>query len=49
MDQTLERWLRCKATEAAMFKDRTTRERITHEKTDELYADPVQLTLEYIT
>ncbi|KAF2187477.1 homoaconitase-like protein [Zopfia rhizophila CBS 207.26] len=42
MDQTLERWLRCKATEAAMFKDRTTRERITHEKIDELYADPVQ-------
>src|SRR5438034_196439 len=25
-----------------MFKDRTTRERITHEKIDELYADPVR-------
>ncbi|KAK4114058.1 homoaconitase [Canariomyces notabilis] len=42
IDQTLERWLRYKATEAAMFPDRTTRERITHEKIDELYANPVQ-------
>ncbi|KAI9764467.1 MAG: mitochondrial Homoaconitase [Geoglossum umbratile] len=42
IDRTLERWLRYKATEAAMFEDRTTRERITHEKIDELYADPVQ-------
>ncbi|RYC55273.1 hypothetical protein CHU98_g10933 [Xylaria longipes] len=40
--RTLERWLRYKATEAAMFTDRTTKERITHEKVDELYADPVQ-------
>ncbi|KAJ4307570.1 mitochondrial Homoaconitase [Fusarium piperis] len=39
IDETLKRWLRYKATEAA---DRTTRERITHEKVDELYADPVQ-------
>ncbi|KUI54487.1 Homoaconitase, mitochondrial [Cytospora mali] len=42
IDQTLERWLRYKATEAAMFPDRTTRERITHEKIDELYANPVR-------
>lgn len=42
MDQTLKRWLRYKATEAAMFPDRTTKERITHEKIDELYANPVQ-------
>ncbi|TQN71084.1 Homoaconitase [Colletotrichum shisoi] len=42
MDQTLKRWLRFKATEAAMFPDRTTKERITHEKIDELYANPVQ-------
>ncbi|OJD11098.1 homoaconitase [Emergomyces pasteurianus Ep9510] len=42
MDRTLERWLRYKATEAAMFEDRTTRERITHEKIDALYANPVQ-------
>ncbi|KAI8953438.1 homoaconitase-like protein [Xylaria longipes] len=42
IDRTLERWLRYKATEAAMFTDRTTKERITHEKVDELYADPVQ-------
>ncbi|KAK9421783.1 putative Homoaconitase, mitochondrial [Seiridium unicorne] len=41
MDQTLERWLRYKATEAAMFEDRTTKDRITHEKVDELYANPV--------
>ncbi|WQF82040.1 Putative aconitase A/isopropylmalate dehydratase small subunit, swivel domain, Aconitase, domain 2 [Colletotrichum destructivum] len=42
MDQNLKRWLRYKATEAAMFPDRTTKERITHEKIDELYANPVQ-------
>ncbi|KAF2999049.1 hypothetical protein G7054_g5018 [Neopestalotiopsis clavispora] len=42
IDQTLERWLRYKATEAAMFPDRTTQDRITHEKVDELYANPVQ-------
>ncbi|KAI8685495.1 Homoaconitase, mitochondrial [Fusarium keratoplasticum] len=42
IDETLKRWLRYKATEAAMCEDRTTRERITHEKIDELYADPVQ-------
>ncbi|KAJ4148287.1 hypothetical protein LMH87_002766 [Akanthomyces muscarius] len=40
VDKTLERWLRYKATEAAMFPDRTTKERITHEKVDELYANP---------
>ncbi|KAJ0123218.1 homoaconitase [Diaporthe amygdali] len=41
IDRTLERWLRYKATEAAMHENRTTRERITHEKIDELYANPV--------
>ncbi|KAH7275017.1 hypothetical protein B0J15DRAFT_556928, partial [Fusarium solani] len=42
IDETLKRWLRYKAIEAAMCEDRTTRERITHEKINELYADPVQ-------
>ncbi|PNY25596.1 Homoaconitase, mitochondrial [Tolypocladium capitatum] len=42
IDETLKRWLRYKATEAAMCEDRTTRERITHNKIDELYADPMQ-------
>ncbi|KAI2641053.1 homoaconitase [Xylaria nigripes] len=37
IDKTLERWLRYKATEAAMLEERTTRERITHEKIDELF------------
>ncbi|KAL2753361.1 hypothetical protein ACRALDRAFT_1052037 [Sodiomyces alcalophilus JCM 7366] len=41
IDRTLERWLRYKATEAAMLDDRTTRERITHERVDELFANPV--------
>lgn len=41
IDQTLERWLRYKATEAAMHENRTTSQRITHEKIDELYANPV--------
>lgn len=41
MDATLERWLRFKATEAAMIPERDTRDRITHEKVDELYANPV--------
>lgn len=41
IDETLKRWLRYKATEAAMCEDRTTRERITHSKVDELYANPV--------
>ena len=41
IDQTLERWLRYKATEAAMLEDRTTRERITHETVDKLFANPV--------
>ncbi|KAH7149418.1 homoaconitase [Dactylonectria estremocensis] len=41
IDRTLERWLRYKATEAAMLSDRTTRERITHERVDELFANPV--------
>jgi homoaconitate hydratase len=42
MDRTLERWMRYKATEAAMFSDRTTRQRITHESVDELFADPIR-------
>ncbi|OTA80263.1 hypothetical protein M434DRAFT_401838 [Hypoxylon sp. CO27-5] len=41
IDRTLERWLRYKATEAAMNPDRTTRERITHERIDELFANPI--------
>ncbi|KAM0333292.1 hypothetical protein ACHAQA_001953 [Verticillium albo-atrum] len=41
IDRTLERWLRYKATEAAMLDDRNTRERITHERVDELFANPV--------
>ncbi|KAI0099486.1 homoaconitase [Daldinia grandis] len=42
IDATLERWLRYKATEAAMQVDRTTRERITHEMVDKLYANPLR-------
>ncbi|KAJ5083291.1 hypothetical protein N7456_012718 [Penicillium angulare] len=42
IDQTLERWLRGKASEAAMLDDRTTRDRITHEKVDELFANPLR-------
>ncbi|EEU40124.1 uncharacterized protein NECHADRAFT_103327 [Fusarium vanettenii 77-13-4] len=42
IDETLKRWLRYKATEAAMYEDRTTRERITHEKVDELFANPLR-------
>lgn len=41
IDKTLERWLRYKATEAALFEERTTRERITHAKIDELFANPL--------
>lgn len=41
IDRTLERWLRYKATEAAMLEDRTTRKRITHERVDELFANPL--------
>ncbi|KAH6605058.1 Homoaconitase [Trichoderma cornu-damae] len=40
IDETLKRWLRYKATEAAMCEDRTTRERITHQMIDKLYSDP---------
>ncbi|KAJ5948691.1 Aconitase/3-isopropylmalate dehydratase large subunit alpha/beta/alpha subdomain 1/3 [Penicillium verhagenii] len=42
IDRTLERWLRYKATEAAMLDDRTTRDRITHERVDELFANPLK-------
>ncbi|PYH95506.1 homoaconitase [Aspergillus ellipticus CBS 707.79] len=41
IDRTLKRWLRYKATEAAMLDDRTTRQRITHERIDELFANPL--------
>ncbi|KPM44278.1 Homoaconitase, mitochondrial [Neonectria ditissima] len=44
IDHTLERWLRAKATEAAMLDgldERTTRQRITHERIDELFANPI--------
>jgi homoaconitate hydratase len=41
IDRTLERWLRYKATQAVMLDDRTTRQRITHERIDELFADPL--------
>lgn len=41
IDQTLERWLRYKATEAAMLDNRTTRQRITHDRIDELFANPL--------
>ncbi|CVK92091.1 uncharacterized protein FMAN_07080 [Fusarium mangiferae] len=41
IDTTLERWLRYKATEVAMFPDRSTKERITHERIDELFASPL--------
>lgn len=42
IDETLKRWLRYKATEAAMLDDRTTRQRITHERVDKLFANPVR-------
>ncbi|EXJ80711.1 homoaconitase [Capronia epimyces CBS 606.96] len=42
IDTTLERWLRYKATEAAMLEDRSTRQRITHEMVDELFANPLR-------
>jgi homoaconitate hydratase len=44
IDHTLERWLRAKATEAAMLDgldERTTRQRITHERIDDLFANPI--------
>ncbi|GAP91310.1 putative homoaconitase [Rosellinia necatrix] len=43
VDRTLERWLRKKASEAAINEDRTTRERITHDKIDQLYSDPTYI------
>jgi homoaconitate hydratase len=42
IDQTLEGWLRHKAIEAAMSDDRTTRQRINHERIDELFSNPLQ-------
>ncbi|KAI1394873.1 hypothetical protein F4819DRAFT_493043 [Hypoxylon fuscum] len=39
IDQTLERWLRYKAIEAAIFDDRSTRQRIAHQRVDELFAN----------
>ncbi|KAI5867321.1 hypothetical protein GGS23DRAFT_602470 [Durotheca rogersii] len=43
IDKTLERWLRNKATEAATYEGRTTPERLTHDKIDQLYADPTHI------
>ncbi|KAB5580114.1 homoaconitase [Coniochaeta sp. 2T2.1] len=43
IDKTLEQWLRKKATEAETYTDRTTRQRLTHEKIDQLYADPAAI------
>ncbi|KAJ6260202.1 homoaconitase [Drechslerella dactyloides] len=40
-DQTLEQWLRNKATEALTLTGRTTRERITQERIDQLFAKPL--------
>ena len=40
IDEPLERWLRQKADEAALYDDRTTKERINHERIDALFADP---------
>ncbi len=42
IDRTLEHWLRDKATEAAVLDDRTTRQRITHARIDELFASPLR-------
>ncbi|KAI1117066.1 homoaconitase [Nemania sp. NC0429] len=39
IDQMLEHWLRYKATEATTFDNRSTRERITQERIDELFAN----------
>ncbi|PFH62241.1 hypothetical protein XA68_14520 [Ophiocordyceps unilateralis] len=41
IDQTLERWLRDKATEAASLDNRTTRKRIYHQRIDDLFANPL--------
>ncbi|PYI17400.1 homoaconitase [Aspergillus japonicus CBS 114.51] len=41
IDTTLKRWLRYKATVAALSDDRSTRERITHERIEELFANPL--------
>jgi homoaconitate hydratase len=42
IDQTLERWLRHKATEAAIFDDGTTRQRINHKRIDRLFSKPLK-------
>lgn len=41
MDQVLERWLRGKATEAALLEAGTTRQRINHQRIDTLLASPL--------
>ncbi|KAH8427102.1 homoaconitase LysF [Aspergillus melleus] len=41
IDETLKRWLRYKATEANILEDRNTRDRITHEKVEELFTNPL--------
>lgn len=41
VDHVLERWLRAKATEVALLEDRTTRQRINHQRIDALLASPL--------
>ncbi|KAF3762948.1 homoaconitase [Cryphonectria parasitica EP155] len=41
IDQTLKSWLQRKAEEATSYETRTTRERITHQKIEELFANPL--------
>lgn len=41
IDRTLESWLRSKANEAVMLDGRTTRQRITHERINQLFANPL--------
>lgn len=40
IDKTLERWLRQKADQAALDDNDTTKQRINHERIDELFANP---------
>lgn len=40
IDATLERWLRRKADEAKSYGDRTTKDRINHQRIDNLFANP---------
>lgn len=42
IDKTLESWLRQRATEASTSEDRSTQQRINHERIDRLFAKPIQ-------